>query len=90
MRNPPEEFDLAGNYQLINKESSCGMEFFRELPAYFCGFRPVRSKFVENPLNGNNSRISRSKSSIPTMPTLKKKFLRKSSIKLKINLILPY
>jgi hypothetical protein len=75
MRNPPEEEgDSAGNYQLIDKESTQGRGFLRELPAYLRGFRPVRSKFAVNPSNGNNSRISSTKSYIPvlTMPTFLK------------------
>jgi hypothetical protein len=70
MRNPPEEGDSAGNYQLIDEESTQGRGFLRELPAYFRGFRPVRSKFAENPLNGNNSRISISISYIYTVLTM--------------------
>jgi hypothetical protein len=64
--------DSAGNYHLIDEESTQGWEFHRELPAYLRGFRPVRSKCRENPLNGNNARISSSKSYILTMQTLKK------------------
>jgi hypothetical protein len=47
--------ESAGNYQLIDEESARGRGFHRELPVHLLGFRPVRSKFVENPLNGNNS-----------------------------------
>jgi hypothetical protein len=61
--------ESAGNYQLIDEESIQGRGFHRKLPVYLLGFRPVRSKFVENPLNGNNSRISRIKSYILTIPT---------------------
>jgi hypothetical protein len=39
MRNPPKEGDFAGNYELIDKESTRGMGFYRELPAYLLGFR---------------------------------------------------
>jgi hypothetical protein len=65
VRNPG-----IGNYQLIDEESTRGKGFHRELPAYLLGFRPVRSKFAENPSNGNNSRISSSKSYILTIPTI--------------------
>jgi hypothetical protein len=64
--------ESAGNYQLIDEESTRGRGFHRELHAYFLRFRPVRSKFVENPSNGNNSRISRFKSYILKIPTFKK------------------
>jgi hypothetical protein len=64
--------ESAGNYQLIDKESTQGGGFPRESPVHLLGFRPVRSKFVENPLNGNNSRISRFKSYILTIPTILK------------------
>jgi hypothetical protein len=64
--------ESAGNYQLIDKESTQGRGFHRELPAYLLGFRPERSKFVENPSNGNSSRISRFKSYILTIPTFLK------------------
>jgi hypothetical protein len=60
-RNLSEEVDSAGNYQLIDEEST-REESTRELPAYLLGFRPVRSKFAENLSNGNNSRISSFKS----------------------------
>jgi hypothetical protein len=43
----------AGNYRLKDEESTRGRGFHRELPVHLLGFRPVRSKFVENPLNGN-------------------------------------
>jgi hypothetical protein len=59
-RNPPEEGDSAGNYQFIEEESTQGRGFYRESPAYLHGFWLVRSKFEENPSNGNNSRISSS------------------------------
>jgi hypothetical protein len=36
------------------------------------GFRPVRSKLVKNPSNGNNSRIGSSKSYILTIPIFSK------------------
>jgi hypothetical protein len=49
MRNPPEERDSAGNYQLKDKESTLGRGFHQESPAYFRGLRPVRSKSAENP-----------------------------------------
>jgi hypothetical protein len=62
--------EYAGNYQLIDEESTRGRGFHRELPVYLLKFRPVRSKFVENPSNGNNFRISRFKSYILTIPTL--------------------
>jgi hypothetical protein len=69
-KNPPEEGDFAGNYQLIDEESTGGRGFHRELLAYLCGFRPVRSKCAENPSNGNNSCwISSSKSYKLTMQT---------------------
>jgi hypothetical protein len=61
--------ESAGNYQLIDKESTSGKGFHQELPAYLLGFRLVRSKLAENPSNGNNSRISSSKSYVLTMPT---------------------
>jgi hypothetical protein len=51
--------ESARNYQLIDEESTQGRGFYRELPTYFLGFRPVRSKFVGNPSNSNNTRISR-------------------------------
>jgi hypothetical protein len=60
----------AGNYQLIDEESTRGRGFHRELPVHLLGFGPVRSKFVKNPLNGDNSRISRFKSYILTIPTI--------------------
>jgi hypothetical protein len=82
--------ESARNYQLIDKESTQGRGFHRELPAYLIGFRPVRSKFVENPSNGNNSRISRFKSYILTIPTFFKNLNTKTALKLKINLIRPY
>jgi hypothetical protein len=72
-RNPPEEGDSAGNYQLIDEESTQGRGFHREFLAYSRGFRPVRSKCEENPSHGNNSRISSFKSYILTMLTFKKK-----------------
>jgi hypothetical protein len=62
--------ESAGNYQLIDKESTRGRGFPRESPVHLLGFRPIRSKFIENPLNGNNSRISRFKSYILTIPTI--------------------
>jgi hypothetical protein len=61
--------DSAGNYQLKDKKSPRGRGFHQELPAYLHGFRPIRSKLAENPLNSNNSRISNSKSYILKMPT---------------------
>jgi hypothetical protein len=61
--------ESAVNYQLIYEESTRGRGFHRELPVHLLGFRPLRSKFVENPLNGNNSRISRFKSYILTIAT---------------------
>jgi hypothetical protein len=61
--------ESAENYQLIDEESTRGRGFHRELPVHLLGFTPVRSKFVENPLNGNNSRISRFKSYILKIPT---------------------
>jgi hypothetical protein len=54
--------ESAGNYRRIDKESSQGWVFLRELPAYLRVFRPVRSKFAENPSNGNNFKISSFKS----------------------------
>jgi hypothetical protein len=72
IRNPPDEGDSAGNYQLIDEESARGRGFYRELPAYLRGFRPVRSNFMENSSNGNNSRITSFKSYILTLqPFLK-------------------
>jgi hypothetical protein len=68
------------------EEPTGGMGFHWELPAYLHRFRPVRSKCADNPLKGNNSRISSSKSYMLTMPTFKYKGL----FKLKINLIRPY
>jgi hypothetical protein len=62
--------ESAGNYQLIDEESTRGREFHRQIPVHIHGFGPVRSKFVENPLNGNNSRIRRFKSYILTIPTI--------------------
>jgi hypothetical protein len=62
--------ESAGNHQLIDEESTRGRGFHRELPVHILGFRPVRSKFVENPLNGNDSRISRFKSHLLTIPTI--------------------
>jgi hypothetical protein len=62
--------ESAGNYQFIDEESTQGRGFPRESPIHLLGFRPVRSKFVENPLNGNNSRISRFKSYILTILTI--------------------
>jgi hypothetical protein len=59
-RNPPEEGDSTGNYQLIYSDSG-----------------PVRSKFAENPSNGNNYRISSSKSYILTIPTFLKFKIRR-------------
>jgi hypothetical protein len=64
--------ESAGNYQLIDEESTRGRGFHRESPAYLLGFRPVRSKFLENPSNGNNPRISRFKYYILTIPTFLK------------------
>jgi hypothetical protein len=64
--------ESAGNYHLIDKESTRGRGFLRELPTPLLGFRLVRSKPAESPLNGNNSRISSFKSYILTIPTLKK------------------
>jgi hypothetical protein len=64
--------ESAGNYQFIDEESTRGRGFHRELPVHLLGFRPERSKFVENPLNGNNSRISRFKSYILTITTFLK------------------
>jgi hypothetical protein len=87
--NPQDEWDSAGNYKLIDKEYTRGSGFHRELPDNLRWFRPVKSKCTENPQNGNNSRISSSKSYILTMPTLKK-FKYEDLIKLKINLIRPY
>jgi hypothetical protein len=69
--------ESAGNYQLIDKESKRGRGFYRELPVHLLGFRPVRSKFVENPLNGNNSRINRFKSYILAIPTIFKINIRR-------------
>jgi hypothetical protein len=64
--------ESSGNYQLIDEESTRGRGFHLELPVYLLGFRPVRAKFVENPLNGNNSRISRFKFYILTIPNFLK------------------
>jgi hypothetical protein len=50
-KNPPEEWNSAGNYQLVDKESTQGRGFYRESPDYLCRFRPARSKCTENPLN---------------------------------------
>jgi hypothetical protein len=61
--------ESVGNYQLIDEESTRRRGFHQEIPAYLLGFRPVRSKFVENPLNGNNSRTSRFKFYILIIPT---------------------
>jgi hypothetical protein len=61
--------ESAENYQLIDEESTRERGFHWELPAYLLGFRLVISKFVENPSNGNNSRISRLKSYILTIQT---------------------
>jgi hypothetical protein len=69
--------ESAGNYQLIDKESIRGRGFPRESPVHLLGFRSVRSKFVENPLNGNNSRISRFKSYILTIQTIFKISIRR-------------
>jgi hypothetical protein len=44
--------DSAGNYCLIDEESTQGREFHRELSAHLPRFRPVRSKCTENPSNG--------------------------------------
>jgi hypothetical protein len=63
-RNQPEKWDFAGNYQLIDDESTRVSGFHRELPVLLRWFRPVRSKCAENPSNGNNSRIISSKSYI--------------------------
>jgi hypothetical protein len=63
--------ESAGNYQHIDEESTRRRGFHQELPVHLLGFRPVRSKFVENPLNGNISRISRFKSYILTIQTSK-------------------
>jgi hypothetical protein len=71
-RNPPKEWESARNYQLIDEESTRKSGFYRELPAYLRKFRPGRSKCAENPSNGNNSRISSSKSFILIMPTFLK------------------
>jgi hypothetical protein len=65
------------NYRLIDKESALERGFNRESPAYLCGFRPVISKFAENPSNSNNSRISSSKSYILTLPTFLKFKIRR-------------
>jgi hypothetical protein len=54
--------ESAGNYHLINEESTRGRGFHQKMPAYLLGFRPVRSKLAGNPSNGNNSRISSFKS----------------------------
>jgi hypothetical protein len=43
-RNPREEGNLAGNYRLLNEESTGRMEFRQELLAHCRGFRPARSK----------------------------------------------
>jgi hypothetical protein len=69
MRNPLEERDSARNYQLIDEKSTQERGFHQESPADLKGFRPVRSKCVENLSNSNNSRISSSKTNILTMPT---------------------
>jgi hypothetical protein len=90
MRNPPGEGNSTWNYQLIDEESTRGRGFHRELPAYLLGSRPVRSIFAENPLNGNNSMISSSKSYKLTIPTFIKNLNTKTSLILKINLIRPY
>jgi hypothetical protein len=64
--------ESAGYYQLIDEESTRRRGFHQELPAYLLGFRQVRSKFVEKPSNSNNSRISKFKSYILTIPTFLK------------------
>jgi hypothetical protein len=50
-KNPPEEWDTAGNDQLIDKGSTRGSGFHRELPAYSRGIQAgkikVRGKFFE-------------------------------------------
>jgi hypothetical protein len=74
--------ESAGNYQLMDEESTRRRGFHRELPAYLLGLRLVRSKFVDNPSKGNNSRISRFKSYILTIPTFKK-FKYKDLFKIK-------
>jgi hypothetical protein len=81
--------ESAGNRQLKDEESTRRRGFHWELQAYLLGFRPVRSKFVENPLKGNNSRISRFKSYIPSTDNIIyfKNLNTKTSLKLKINLI---
>jgi hypothetical protein len=81
--------ESAGNYHFMNEESTGGWGFRWELPAYLSGFRPVRSKFAENPSNGNNSRISSSKFYVLTMPTFKKfKYENVNKIKNKPDLAL--
>jgi hypothetical protein len=79
--------DSVRNYQLIDEESTQGRGFYQELPAYLRGFRPARSNFAENPLNGNNSRITSVKSYIATFS---ENLNTKTTLKLKINLIRPY
>jgi hypothetical protein len=83
------KWESAGNYHLIDEESNRGRGFHRELPTHSLGFRPVRSKFAENPLISNNSKISSFKSYILTIPTLKTNLNTKTSLQLKINLIRP-
>jgi hypothetical protein len=53
----------------VDEGSPRGRGFHRELPANLLGFRPVRSKLADNPSNGNNSRISSSKTYILTILT---------------------
>jgi hypothetical protein len=76
-----EEWDSAGSCQLIDEESTRGRVFHREITAHLCWFRPVRSKCEENPPNGNNSRISSSKS--PRLPWFLKNLIEKTSLKWK-------
>jgi hypothetical protein len=79
--------ESAGNYHLMNEEYTRGRGFLRELPAYICGSRPVRSKFAESPSNGNQFQDQQLQILYTDNANFLKNLKMKTSIKFKINLI---
>jgi hypothetical protein len=84
MRNPPEDWDSVGIASSLTRNPPEERGFHLELPAHLLCFRPVRSKYVENPSNGKNFKIS---SSAPnSIDNANLKYLQmKTSLKRKLN-----
>jgi hypothetical protein len=60
-RNPPEEWNSAGNYRLLDKESTKRMEFCWELPAPGRGICQKNGILPELLAQGHGVRLARSK-----------------------------